>query len=205
MSEIIAYRGRGLMHGGYAQLACDDLDRATVELLLASWFAWLGDRAAITIAPAGERQAAELRIRRWKTRPGVVLFRWRNADETRASFHRVHESFRAAHARFDLELTPKTKKPRALAITLDADDVFSPAGAVGLANRAFAAAGFPGCTRYDLTCAGPVLRKGTRPCALIPQSRAYQAGSAIGRVLGRIIGRGIWWIRRAVDWGRGRD
>jgi hypothetical protein len=201
MSETIAFRGTGMMHGGYAHVACDDLDRAAVELLLASWFAWLGDHSRITIAPAGEAQSAELRIRRWKTRRDLVLFRWRNADETRESFNRVHESFEADHARFEIEQTPKTKKPRALVITLDADDVFSPAGAVGLANRAFAAAGLAGWTRYDLTCAGPVLRKGTRPCPLIPQTRGYQFGNSIGRV----IGRGIWWIRRAVEWGRGRD
>jgi hypothetical protein len=198
MSEAIAFRGAGLIHGGSAYLACDELDRASVELLLASWFAWLGDRSAITIAPAGKKLSAELRIRRWQTRRDLALFRWRNADETRASFNRVLESFEAAHARFEIELTPKTKKPRALVISLDTDDVFSPAGAVGLANHAFAAAGFPGCTRYDLTCSGNVLRKNTRDCPLIPQSRAYQAGSSIGRV----VGRGIGWIRRAAGLGR---
>lgn len=201
MSETIAFRGTGLKHGDYAHVACDDLDRAAVERLLASWFAWLGDQARITIAPAGETLPAELRVRRWKTRRDLVLFRWRNADETRESFDRVRESFEADHARFDLELTPKTKQPRALVIALDADDVFSPAGAVGLANRAFAAAGFPACARYDLACSGPVSRRITRPAPLIPQTRGYRVGSSIGRVLGR----SIWWIRRFASWGRGRD
>ena len=201
MSEAIEFRGMGLVPGGSAYLACDDLDRAAVELLLASWFAWLGDHSAITLAPAGEKLPAELRIRRWQTRPALVLFRWRNAGETRASFERVRERFAATHAPFEIELTPKTKKPRALVITLDPGDVFGPAGAVGLANQAFAAAGFAGCVRYDLTCSGSVLAQGTRPCALIPQSRAFHVGSSIGRVLGR----GVRWVRTVADWGRGRD
>jgi len=206
MSETLTFRGQGLAQGGYVHLVCDDLDRAAVELLLASWFAWLGDRSRITIAPAGEKLPAELRVRR-STRRDLVLFRWRNADETRAPFDRVHESFEADHARLGIEQTPKTEKPPAGVITLDADDVFSPAGAVGLANRAFADAGFPGRTRYDLTCTGPVLRKGTRPVAMIPRHRAFHTAISIVLVVpylvGRVIRRGVRWIRRAA--GRGRD
>jgi hypothetical protein len=121
-----------------------------------------------------------------------VLFRWRNADETRESFASAREWFEADRTAFELELTPKTKQPRALVIALAAEDVFTPAAVVGLANRAFAAAGVRPPRRYDLTCTGDVLREGTRPVALVPQEPAYEAGRSIGRALGI----GLRWVRR---------
>lgn len=192
MSEPVEFRGQIPVPGGYAHFVCDGVDRPTAELLLASWFAWLGDRAAVTIAPAGDPLSAELRIRRWKSRADRVLFRWRNADETRESFASVRAWFEADRTPFELELTPKTKQPRALVIALAAEDVFTPAAAVGLANRAFAAAGLRPPRRYDLTCTGDVLREGARPVALVPQDPAYQAGQSLGRVLGA----GLRWVRR---------
>ena len=193
MSEPVEFRGQAPVPGGYAHFACDGADRATAELLLASWFAWLGDRAAVTIAPAGEPLSAELRIRRWKSRADRVLFRWRNADETRESFARVREWFEADRSAFELELTPKSKQPRALVIALAAEDVFTPAAVVGLANRAFAAAGVRPPRRYDLTCTGAVLREGTRPVTLVPEDPAYEAG----RSLGRVLDAGLRWVRWA--------
>jgi hypothetical protein len=201
VSEPLEFRGQGPVPGGCAHFACDGVGRGTAELLLASWFAWLGDRAAVTIAPAGESVAAELRIRRWKSRADLVLFRWRNADETRESFARVREWFEADRNAFELELTPRTKQPRALAVALAAEDVFTPAAAVGLANRAFAAAGLRPPRRYDLTCTGDVLREGTRPVALVPQDPAYEAGRSIGRALGG----GVRWAQRTRRWMRGNE
>jgi len=199
--EAIDWRGFPLVPGGDAHLSLGGLDRPLVELLLASWFAWLGDRSAITLAPAGEAQAAELRIRRWKTRPDRVLFRWRNADATRASFARVRERFEAERQAVEIELTPKTRQPRAMVIELAADDVFSPAAAVGLAKRAFAAAGLPDTDRYDLGCTGHVLEQGTLPRRLIPPSDALQAGRSVGRILGT----GRRWAMRAMEWVRGSE
>jgi hypothetical protein len=193
VSDTFEYQGYGLVPGGYAHGSCFGVTRATAEGLLKSWFAWLGDRSAVTIAPAGEVVAAELRVRRWKTRPDRVLFRWRNADETRASFAWVRAAFVADRTAFDLELTPKTKQPRAIVVPLVEADVFTPAAALGLANRAFAAAGLPEPERYDLTCSGPVLATGTRPVALVPREPSYEAGRAVGRALGAA----LRWVRRA--------
>jgi len=75
------------------------------------------------------------------------------------------------------ELTPKTKKPRAMVIPLDAGDVFTRVGVVGLANRAFEAAGFPDCQRYDLTCSGAVLEGAVRRR---PLREAYETVRALG-------------------------
>jgi hypothetical protein len=201
VSEAIEWRGFPLVPGDYAHLFLGGVDRPLVELLLASWFAWLGDRAAITLAPAGGAQAVELRIRRWKTRPDLVLFRWRNADATRASFGRVRERFEAERQAVEIELTPKTMQPRAMVIELAAADVFSPAAAVGLAKRAFAAAGLPDAGRYDLTCTGHVLEQGTLPRRLIPPSGVFQAGRSVGRILGT----GRRWAMRAMQWVRGDE
>jgi len=201
VSDAIVFRSRGLVPGSYAAVACDDLDRATVEMLLASWFAWFRDPTVLTIAPAGRPESAELRIRRWKTRPDLVLFRWRADGEARASFGRVREGFEADRTAFELELTPKTKQPRAIVVALPADDVFTPAAAVGLARRAFAAAGVPDTGRYDLTCRGHVLKKGTGARPPIPVSEAFRAGQSIGRMLRPAV---RWW-RRAARWGRGDE
>lgn len=201
MLTSIPFSGWGLVRGAYGDAQYSGLERVQVEALLACWFAWLDDRAAVTISLSGQPLSAELRIRRWRTRPDQVHFRWRNADATRAAFSRVCEAFQAAQLQFEVELTPKTKQPRALVIALAADDVFGPASVVGLVNRAFAAAGLPTGDRYDLACSGRVLRDATRRLELVPQSRAYTTG----RSLGAIAAPWFRWVRLALSRLRGRS
>jgi hypothetical protein len=76
-----------------------------------------------------------------------------------------------------------------MAIALAPEDVFTPAAAVGLAMRAFAAAGLPDGERFDLTCSGKVLATPTLPRRLIPQ-RDQSA-----RSLARLARRAMRWVR----------
>lgn len=185
------YHGRPFIPGGYGQPLFTWLPRQSVERLLRSWFIWLADGSRVHLRPTSLPLEAEFQIRRWKTREHRVFFRWRNSAPTRASFSAVLGKFREDGRAPDVEMTPRSGKPRALVLSAGATDPLTPSWAVGLALHAFHAAGVDSSESFDLQCSAHALSMPIGPAqiALEPVSRAWTAGVKIGAMVGRIAGR----------------
>jgi hypothetical protein len=179
--------GSGFRPGSFGTANYNDLDRLSVERLLTSWFAWLRDGSRIHIRPAGETIEAELQIRRWKTRPHVVLFRWRNSVPTREVFEVVQRAFARDRREAHVELTAKTGRPRAVVVSLPTVDVLGPAWAMGLAESAFEVAGSTASGRFDVSCSAHAMATAARDVPLIPLDDAWTSGFSVGRSIRKII------------------
>ena len=137
----------------------------------------------------------ELRKRRWKTRPDVVRFRYRNSDFTRKYFNNVRSVFDAQSISYELTLTKKTRKPRAMEITFDPYDPFTPRNALNLALKAFGAP--PDVTHhFDLNALGTIrtdVVAAPTDVVLPPSDKpppvTYWIGYGIGRALRWLEGR----------------
>ena len=112
-----------------------------LEPYLRSWGQWLDERGRIVVRDVVTQAEFEFRKFRYATRPDQLVFRFRNADSTRPFFANLRAVLDRERVEYELELTPKTKQPRAIAVALDPSEVFSPLVAVGLAKQALAAIG----------------------------------------------------------------
>jgi hypothetical protein len=189
LQHLMNTKSRGLMPGGPALLTVRDVPRAELEDLLRSWFAWFEDRSRIDISPAGSDLKAELRVRRWKTKADLIVFRWRNADSTRASFDAVDRALTGQGVTVVREWTKKTKKPRSINVEVERSSVLAPATAVGLCLRAFKAAGIADTETFDVKCGGHVRREGGE-VPLVPLSQAFEWGKKVGQTVGRLMRHG---------------
>ena len=188
MAEI--YDGRPFIPGGYGDPSFSRLSRQSVERLLRSWFVWLTDGSRVHLRPSGRLDLeAEFQIRRWKTREHRVFFRWRNSAPTRATFPAVLDEFRTSARGPEVEMTPRSGKPRALILSARASDPVTPAWGVGLALHAFQAAGVASTESFDLLCSAHVLDSPHGPSQIVlePVSRAWVAGVKIGAAVGRVV------------------
>jgi hypothetical protein len=135
----------------------------------------------------GSPLEAEFLIRRWKTRSDLVQFRWRNSAPTRPVFERVCERFSVEYPEATLEWTPKTRRPRALVLSIPAGDVLAPAWSVGLAVSAFRYSGIESVSSFDLEARAHVQSSASQEVPLEPVSKAWAAGRKIGAALRRTI------------------
>ena len=181
------YEGRGFVPGGYGDVRYVSIPRDVVERLLHSWFHWLVDRSRVHLRPAGSPFEAEFQLRRWKTRPDLVLFRWRNSAPTRSVFERVRDRLSVDHPEATVELTPKTRRPRALVLSIAADDVLAPAWSVGLAVSAFRYSGMEAVSSFDLEVQAHAQSSISQEVRLEPLSKAWSTGKQIGAALRRTI------------------
>jgi len=158
--------------------------------LVQSWGSWLAERGRIVIHHADTDVEVELRKHRFATRPDELLFRVRNADVTRPHFQTIRAAFEQAGVAYQLETTPKRKQPRAIAVSLIAEDIHTPAAACNLIRIAFRAVGATE-PRFRAHCDGAMrIRPDVPPVLLLPWRQDYQLGFSTGILFGRAR---KWW------------
>jgi hypothetical protein len=172
---IEGFEGRGFMPGGLGDPRYAGIPRPLVERLLRSWFVWLQDRARIHVRPADSPVEAELQIRRWKTKPDLVTFRWRNSTPTRHVFEPVRAAFAVERPDAVVELTSKARRPRAITMATSADDVLAPAWAMGPVVSAFRHCGIPSIACFDMSTMAHVRSGLTTEGPLEPRAKAWDS------------------------------
>src|SRR4029434_9297757 len=93
-------RARALGPAVYRDLTLTDL-----EPFLRSWGAWLGNRGEILVRHKDAEPIVRFRKRTYRRRPNVLLFRYRNADESRDSFSVVRAALETSGVGYEVELT----------------------------------------------------------------------------------------------------
>jgi hypothetical protein len=186
--RIFKLRGHSVISGYVAALT-----QAEVLACLRSWAYHLDDRGVIHLALAGTDAFVELRKRRWKTRPDLLLFRYRNADTTRHTFATVRKRFDDAGVGYEMTVTRKTRRPRALEVALDPYDPLSAQVALNLAVRAFGESSSTSLS-YDLACSGHIREDAIDPPIALEypdgarrQDKAYELGFRVGSVVGTVL------------------
>jgi len=171
----------------YENLAVQDLAG-----YVRSWGPWLADRARIVVRHARTDAEVELRRQRFSTQPDKIVFRVRHIDATKKHFPTIQRALENAPVSYELELTPKRREPRAIAVALAAEDIHTPAAAVKLIERAFGAIGAlePG---FRVQVEGQMRKAPDGPVVpLIPwrqdHAGGYRLGETIGRAVKRILG-----------------
>lgn len=129
-------RARALRPAVYRNLALGDL-----QPFLRSWGVWLGNRGEILVRHERADGTVQFRKQLYKRRPNAIVFRYRNADDSRRNFPVVRAAFEEAKIVYELELTRRTRRPRAMAVALDARDILMPAAALRLIDTGFGALG----------------------------------------------------------------
>jgi hypothetical protein len=174
-------RARALSPAVYRNLGLGDL-----QPFLRSWGIWLGDRANILIGHERATGTVQFRKHVYKGRANTLVFRYRNADDSRAGFPAVRTALDRANVDYELELTKRTRRPRAVAVTLNARDVLTPAAAIRLVDTAFGALG-ASTPEFFVWCEGRLqAAPDSDGIALIPHIAARRAGFRIGVVVGRL-------------------
>ena len=165
-----------------------DLSLADLEPFLRSWGAWLGNRGEILVRHKDAEPIVHFRKRTYRRRPNVLLFRYRNADESRGSFSVVRAALETAGVDHEVELTRRTRQPRALVVALDPSDVLMPAAATRLMDSVFRALQVDAMTGFLVWCEGRFQARPDREnVPLVAPSAAQRAGLRMGVALGRLV------------------
>jgi hypothetical protein len=101
----------------------------------------LHDRGTVYLEHADAEGTIRVRMRRYKTSPDLLLFRFRNADKTRPAFDQVVAALDRDKIPFDTELTKIRKRPRAVVIAFDATQAAGYADLAHLTKLCFDAMG----------------------------------------------------------------
>lgn len=109
--------------------------------LLRELAAPLHSRGTIYLGHAEVEGVIWIRLRRYKTRPDQLQFRFRNTDETRRPFNQVTTALEREGVDFEMELTRLRKRPRAAVIAFDATQATSYSGLAHAARVCFEAMG----------------------------------------------------------------
>ncbi len=176
-------RARALGPAVYRDLSLTDL-----EPFLRSWGAWLGNRGEILVRHKDAEPIVHFRKRTYRRRPNVLLFRYRNADESRGSFSVVRAALEAAGVDHEVELTRRTRQPRALVVVLDPSDVLMPAAATRLMGTVFRALQVDATTGFLIWPEGRFQPRPDREnVPLMAPNAARRAGFRMGVALGRLV------------------
>jgi hypothetical protein len=161
---------------------------AELEGYIRSWGRWLDDRGRIVVRHPPSGVEIEFRKRRYRSRPDVLLFRYRNDQAGRKYFACVKSAFDSAGISYDLELTPKLHRPRAVVVALDPRDVFTPIGASRLVMVAFGSEDDRPVAGLQVFCEGRMRREIEEPTVdLIAYQQARRAGFRFGYRIGRLL------------------
>jgi len=161
---------------------------AEIEGYIRSWGQWLDDRGRIVVRHPPSTVEIEFRKRRYRRRPDTILFRYRNAYAGRKFFDRVKTAFDSANISYDVELTPKLHRPRALIVPLDPREVFTPKVASRLVAVAFGCEEDRPVAGLQIFCEGRMRQETEEPTVdLISYRQAHRAGFRLGRRLGRFL------------------
>jgi hypothetical protein len=163
----------------------DGLSLDAIGPFIRSWGLWQ-ERGRIVVRHANSSLEVEFRKRRWKTRPDALVFRVRNADANRAHFEAVQGALTAASVPYKVEFTPHRKALRALEVSLEAEDLHTPAAGCRLVGQSFAALGAVE-TGFVAHCEGRMRVAPDIPrVPLIPHRKDVALGYRLGRLLGRL-------------------
>lgn len=183
---LIAWAQFNLWGSRPAVYECASL--AEIEGYIRSWGRWLDDRGRIVVRHPPSTVEIEFRKRRYRTRPDTIFFRYRNADAGRKYFARVKSAFDSAGISYDVELTPKLHRPRALVVTLDLREVFTPIVASRLVAIAFGCEEDRPVASLQVFCEGRMRQEIEEPTVgLISYQQAGRAGFRLGRRFGQLL------------------
>jgi hypothetical protein len=175
-------RARALGPAVYRDLSLTDL-----EPFFRSWGVWLGNRGEILVRHKDAEPIVHFRKRTYRRRPNILLFRYRNADESRGSFSVVRAALETAGVDHEVELTRRTRQPRALVVPLDPSDVLMPAAATRLLNTVFRALRVDAMAGFLVWSEGRFQPRPDREdVPLIAPSAAQRAGFRMGVALGKL-------------------
>ena len=175
-------RARALRPEVYRKLALGDL-----QPFLRSWGVWLDNRGDILVRHEKVDGTVQFRKHLYKRQPNVLVFRYRNSDDSRRSFPVVRAALEEAKIDYEPELTRRTRKPRAVAVALDVRDVLMPAAALRLIDIVFGALGAR-TPEFLVWCEGPFQAVPDRDSIpLIAPIAARRAGFRVGVALGRLV------------------
>lgn len=165
-----------------------DLSLTELEPFLRSWGAWLGNRGEILVRHKNAKPIVHFRKRTYRRRPNVLLFRYRNADESRGNFSVVRTALETAGVDHEVELTRRTRQPRALVVALDPSDVLMPAAATRVLRIVFGALQVDAMAGFLVWSEGRFQPRPDRAnVPLIAPSAAERAGFRMGAALGRLV------------------
>jgi hypothetical protein len=163
------------------------LSLTEVEPFLRSWGTWLANRGMILVRHNDAEPTVQFRKHCHGRRGNALVFRYRNADDSRRSFELVCGAFQAAGIVSEFELTRHTRRPRALTVTLDLADVLMPAAAARLIRTVFEALDVHRHAEFLVWCErrmAPVPDRDDIP--LLPPTVGWRTGFHSGFVLGRV-------------------
>jgi hypothetical protein len=98
---------------------------AVLSIVLRQLASPLHNGGTIYLEHADVEGTIQVRMRRYKTRPDQLLFRFRNADKTSPAFEQVVAALDRDKIPFDTELTKIRKRPRAVVVDFDATQAAS--------------------------------------------------------------------------------
>jgi hypothetical protein len=110
---------------------------AALSVLLRQLASPLHDCGTVYLEHADVEGTIWVRMRRYKTRPDQLQFRFRNADKTRPAFDQVVAALDRDKIPHDTELTKIRKRPRAVVVNFDATQAASYANLVHLIKLCF--------------------------------------------------------------------
>ena len=161
---------------------------AEIERYVRSWGRRLDERGRIVVRHIGSGVEVEFRKHRYRRRPDALLFRYRNLDAGRKYFTDVQHSFESAGVLYDMELTPKQRRPRALTVSLDPLEVFAPTIAVRLVELALRFKEDGSSGGFQMFCQGPMQSKPEdATLELIPWRKDQHVGYRLAKWVGEFL------------------
>ena len=156
-----------------------------LEPFVRSWAQWTDERARIVVQHTGTKAEFEFRKRRHKSQSDEIVFRFRNADSTRPFFARVRDRLDRDSVQYELEMTPKRRHARAIAVALNASDILTPLAAVRLAAVTVDELQSDRSTPLKVWLDGRVRRSPDVPSIeFIAATHGYRAGEDLGTRVG---------------------
>jgi len=113
------------------------LDYDSVQDLLCSFAKQLNDRGRIYLTHTDVSDTLEIQKHARKVKPSLLLWRYRNTENTRAHFHTVVTALEDAGVALTVELTPRRKNPRAIKVEFELEDEGTYEGLASISRLVF--------------------------------------------------------------------
>ena len=161
-----------------------------LQRYFADWADHVGERRDILVGTPEIPNLIQFRKKHYKTRPDLLLFRFRNADQSKQYFSAVVAALEQHEVGFRIEETRKRRAPRAAVVELDASDVLLPSAAAHLCRVALSAIGHTEESGVSVCCTGLHPDFDLRVQKVIPTTRGEYAGWRLGYLIGSVV-RGL--------------
>ncbi len=165
-----------------------------LQRFFSDWAAHVGERRDILVGSPSVPNLIQFRKKQYKTRPDLLLFRFRNADASKPYFDAVVSALKRENLKFQIELTKKRRAPRAAVVELDASDALLPSAAAHLCKVTLAAVGHPPESGASVCCTGLKPDFDHAAQQIIPVTRADYTGWRLGFLLGAAVRSIRGWL-----------